>query len=84
MGLRSVFSRPPGYRNVFVWFVTGMLRDLRGLAGALVASWFHLPSAIFLGGVGLVAGGIVGFVGGLGVGSDVLPSWVEDWAIAWG
>ncbi|MFF1822177.1 M48 family metalloprotease [Kribbella sp. NPDC058245] len=62
--IRQLFTRPPGYQNVFVWLVTGMLRNPRGLIAALLTTWFNLPAAIMLGGVGMVAGGIAGYVGG--------------------
>ncbi|MBE8524311.1 M48 family metalloprotease [Amycolatopsis sp. H6(2020)] len=75
--LRGAFSRPPGYRNGFIWFVTGMLRDKRGLAGALAAAWFNLPLAIFGGGAGLVVGAIIGYVGGVGLGGRA-TSWAAD------
>ncbi len=75
--LRGAFSRPPGYRNGFIWFVTGMLRDKRGLAGALAAAWFNLPLAIFGGGAGLVVGAIIGYFGGARIGGSA-TSWAAD------
>lgn len=76
--LRRLFARPPGYQNTFVWLVTGMLRNPRGLIGALVASWFNLPAAILLGGIGLVAGGALGYLGGAVGGNSTADSWVRD------
>jgi Zn-dependent protease with chaperone function len=76
-GLRRAFSRPPGYRNVFVWLVTGMLRNRRGLIGALLAAWFNLPLAVFLGGLGLVVGGVVGYIGGAVSGTSA-ADWLND------
>ncbi|WP_405063507.1 M48 family metalloprotease [Kribbella sp. NBC_01505] len=75
---RQLFTRPPGYRSVFVWLVTGMLRNPRGLIGALLASWFNLPIAVLLGGVGMVVGGIGGYVGGAFTGSGQADSWAHD------
>lgn len=76
--LRKVFTRPPGYRSVFVWLVTGMLRNPRGLIGALLASWFNLPIAVLLGGLGMVFGGIGGYVGGAFTGHDQASSWANN------
>ncbi|MGZ0149495.1 M48 family metalloprotease [Kribbella sp. WER1] len=58
--------------------MTGMLRNRRGLIGALIASWFNLPVAILLGGIGMVVGGVSGYVGGAFGGSDTADSWVHD------
>ncbi|HEY0688598.1 MAG TPA: M48 family metalloprotease [Kribbella sp.] len=77
-GAGRVFTRPPGYRNVFVWFMTGMLRDRRGLCGALIAAWFNLPVAVLLGGLGLVVGGVAGYVGGALGGNSTADSWIGD------
>ncbi|GAA1603334.1 zinc metalloprotease HtpX [Kribbella sancticallisti] len=77
-GMRRAFTRPPGYRNVFVWFVTGMLRNKRGLVGALIATWFNLPIAVLLGGLGLVIGAIAGYVGGALGGNNTADSWLSD------
>jgi Zn-dependent protease with chaperone function len=76
--LRRLFARPPGYPSYFSWLVTGMLRNKRGLIGALIASWFNLPVAILLGGIGLVAGGTGGYVGGAFGGNNTADSWVHD------
>jgi Zn-dependent protease with chaperone function len=77
-GIQRVFTRPPGYRNVFVWLVTGMLRNRRGLVGALLAAWFNLPLAVFLGGIGLVVGAIAGYIGGAIGGNSTADSWFSD------
>lgn len=76
--LRRLFARPPGYPTYLSWLVTGMLRNKRGLIGALIASWFNLPVAILLGGIGLVGGGIGGYVGGAFGGNNAAGSWVHD------
>lgn len=68
---QRLFGRPPGYPNVGAWLVTGMFRDWRGLAGALLVSVFNVPIAFLFGGLGLVGGGIAGFVGGFGGASGV-------------
>jgi Zn-dependent protease with chaperone function len=76
--IRRLFTRPPAYRNVFVWLITGMLRNPRGLIGALLASWFNLPVAVLLGGIGMVGGGIFGYVGGAITGNGTADSWISD------
>ncbi|NOL42125.1 M48 family metalloprotease [Kribbella sandramycini] len=58
--------------------MTGMLRNKRGLVGALLAAWLNLPAAVLLGGVGLVFGGIAGFAGGLYGGFSSASSWLSD------
>jgi Zn-dependent protease with chaperone function len=72
--VRQLFTRPPGYQNVFVWLITGMLRNPRGLIAALLTTWFNLPAAVLLGGVGMVVGGIAGYVGGAFTGHDQADS----------
>ncbi|WP_344165431.1 M48 family metalloprotease [Kribbella yunnanensis] len=76
--LRQLFTRPPGYQNVFVWLVTGMLRNPRGLIAALLTTWFNLPAAVMLGGVGMVVGGIAGFAGGAFGGHNQAQSLAEN------
>jgi Zn-dependent protease with chaperone function len=76
--VRRLFTRPPGYQSTFSWLVTGMLRNPRGLIGALIASWFNLPVAIMLGGVGMVSGGIAGYVGAAFGGNRLASSWLSD------
>ena len=66
-----MFARPPDYPTFVSWLITGATRNWRGLLGALLATWFNLPLAIFLGGVGLVMGGILGYFGGF-VGADTV------------
>jgi Zn-dependent protease with chaperone function len=75
---QRMFARPPGYPTVLSWFVTGALRDWRGLGAALIATWFNLPLAIFLGGAGLVGGAIAGWVGGLTGGGYSGSEYVAD------
>ncbi|MFG1906730.1 M48 family metalloprotease [Kribbella sp. NPDC048928] len=76
--LRRLFARPPGYPSFFSWLMTGMLRNPRGLIGALIASWFNLPVAVMLGGIGMVAGGATGYVGGSFTGSRTGGSWIHE------
>ena len=64
------FARPPGYPNVGAWLITGMLRDWRAVLGSLMVSVFNLPIAFLFGGLGLVGGGIAGFLGGILGASD--------------
>ncbi len=73
-----MFAHPPGYPSVVSWFVTGAFRDWRGLAAAFLASWLNLPLAFLGGGVGLVVGGIYGWVGGLSTGSETGSAFIGD------
>lgn len=61
-----------------MWVVTGMLRNRKGLFGALLAAWFNLPIAVLLGGIGMVVGGFGGYVGGALGGYDTADSWAND------
>ena len=65
---RAFADRPLGYPNPLVWLRSGILRDWRGPVGALVSTWFYLPVAVYLAGVGAVVFGVGGLVvGGLGL-----------------
>jgi Zn-dependent protease with chaperone function len=65
---RLTVGRPTSFPSASVWLKTGIFRNWRGVAGALVAAWFYLPAAFFfavtfallLGGLGLVYGGFGG------------------------
>ncbi|WP_085985706.1 M48 family metalloprotease [Longispora albida] len=62
-----VFShRPQHFPNVFAWLTSGVFRDWRSVAAALVASWFNLPLAIVCAVAGGIAGAILGVFHGAG------------------
>jgi Zn-dependent protease with chaperone function len=63
-GWRPFSHRPAGYPSAGWWLVTGITRDWRGTAGALIAAWFNLPLAIVWA-VGLaILAGLAGVFGG--------------------
>ena len=67
---QKLFSRPPGFPNLGAWLITGMFRDGRAIAGALLVSVFNIPIAFLFAGLGLVGGGIAGFLGGIAGATD--------------
>jgi len=67
---KRLFARPPGYPNAGAWFITGMFRDVRAILGALLVGVFNIPIAFLFGGLGLVGGGIAGFLGGIAGAGD--------------
>ncbi|WP_165956796.1 M48 family metalloprotease [Kribbella antibiotica] len=55
-----------------------MLRNPRGLIAALLTTWFNLPAGVLLGGIGMVAGGITGYVGGAFAGHEQASSLADN------
>ncbi|MCN0180320.1 M48 family metalloprotease [Salinispora arenicola] len=76
--VQRLFTRPPGYPTFVSWIVTGMFRNRRGTIGAFIAAWFNLPLAVFVGGLGIVYGGIAGYFGGFTRGNDIGPEFLME------
>lgn len=75
---QRLFTRPPGYPTFVSWLVTGAFRDRRGALGAFIAAWFNLPLAVFIGGLGIVYGGIAGYLGGFTSGNESGPDFLTE------
>ncbi|HEY8472558.1 MAG TPA: M48 family metalloprotease [Natronosporangium sp.] len=58
---RLVTGRPRHFPTTFAWLSVGFGRNWRGVFGALVATWFYLPFALFVAVVSAVVMGLLWF-----------------------
>lgn len=73
-----VAGRPRHFPSAYAWLSVGVWRNWRGVAGALVGTWFYLPFAIVTSVVAAVVLGVVGFFRGALTGADGVPPLVAD------
>lgn len=71
-------GRPSHFPSVTAWLSVGMGRSWRGVAGALIGTWFYLPLALVTAVGSALVLGAAGFFGGLFGGRAQIPSVVAD------
>lgn len=71
-------GRPTHFPTVTAWLGIGFRRSWRGVAGALIGTWFYLPLALVTAVLAAAVLGLVGFFSGLFGGPDRVPAVVAD------
>lgn len=75
---RLTVGRPTNFPSASAWLKVGILRNLRGVLGALIAAWFYVPTAVLSAAVLAVTLGGYGYFYSGFAGNDSLPEWIRN------